>query len=73
MPRMDGTGPAGMGPMTGRGRGRCNPGSTLSANPRAGAYANRPYTTVRPSLFGRFRTLFGRGQGGRGGGRGRRW
>jgi len=24
MPRMDGTGPEGMGPMTGRGFGRCN-------------------------------------------------
>jgi hypothetical protein len=25
MPRFDGTGPGGMGPMTGRGRGSCNP------------------------------------------------
>lgn len=25
MPAMDGTGPMGMGPMTGGGRGRCNP------------------------------------------------
>jgi len=25
MPRIDGTGPDGMGPMTGRGRGSCNP------------------------------------------------
>lgn len=25
MPRFDGTGPAGMGPMTGRGMGPCNP------------------------------------------------
>lgn len=25
MPRLDGTGPKGMGPMTGRGLGKCNP------------------------------------------------
>jgi hypothetical protein len=31
MPGMDGTGPAGMGPMTGGGRGRCNPAGPAGA------------------------------------------
>ena len=54
MPGFDGTGPNGMGPMTGGGRGICNPwgGSPrqhafpLRANyafPRYGAYGFRPF------------------------------
>jgi hypothetical protein len=40
MPGMDGTGPGGMGPMTGGGRGWCNPYSSPSAG--SGPYA-APY------------------------------
>jgi hypothetical protein len=46
MPGMNGTGPAGMGPMTGGGRGWCNPYSSLNAGvgpyPAAYPYAS-PY------------------------------
>jgi hypothetical protein len=59
MPRMDGTGPEGRGPMTGGGRGMCSPN-----NPPV-AYANRPNTATRPSWLGRFRTILGRRGGGR--------
>lgn len=38
MPAFDGTGPAGMGPMTGWGRGYCNPA----------ALVNRPYGGFPP-------------------------
>ena len=38
MPGFDGTGPAGMGPMTGGGRGRCNPYSSPY-----GGYGYAPY------------------------------
>jgi len=55
MPGFDGTGPNGMGPMTGGGRGFCNPwgGSPRQytfprqasyAFPRYGAYGYRPFT-----------------------------
>lgn len=38
MPRRDGTGPQGMGPMTGRGAGRCAENNTQgNLNPRGGA------------------------------------
>ena len=36
MPRGDRTGPQGQGPMTGRGRGRCNPKDTASMPQRPG-------------------------------------
>lgn len=61
MPRGDGTGPAGEGPKTGKGAGRCNTDKT----------------TVQPGGQGQGRGQgqgAGRGQGGRGqggGGRGR--
>ena len=38
MPGFDGTGPAGMGPMTGGGRGLCNPLSMGPMAGRGGAY-----------------------------------
>jgi len=71
MPGYDGTGPAGMGPMTGGARGRCDP---------YGAYDpyGSPYSSHRsyPSAYGlgRPRRGIGRGffgRGGRGQGRGR--
>jgi hypothetical protein len=56
MPRLDGTGPAGMGPMTGGGRGLCNPaGNRLPV---------RPYRAFR-TIFGRPRWGLGRGFWGR--------
>ncbi|MCD6320335.1 MAG: DUF5320 domain-containing protein [Candidatus Desulfofervidaceae bacterium] len=63
MPRLNGTGPLGMGPMTGRGLGYC-PGVIRPGIPPAG-YATIPY-------YGRgWRRGFGRGRGaGRGFGRG---
>ena len=79
MPGFNGTGPAGMGPMTGGGRGYCNPSQT--------AYG--PATTwgsgYRGADYGRgFGRSFGRGRGfgrgfwpgpdvGRGYGRGFGW
>jgi hypothetical protein len=44
MPGMDGTGPAGMGPMTGGARGWCNPGSPANAGYGAWGY---PWATGR--------------------------
>jgi len=83
MPRLDGTGPAGMGPMTGGARGWCNPYGSPYAGARGapfgsyGApYANRPYA-FRPYRgyppaygFGRPRWGLGRGFWGLGRGRG---
>jgi len=86
MPGFDGTGPAGMGPMTGGGRGWCNPYSPLYAGygPYAAPYAYRPYYApvtgfwpygVYPRAYGFGRPRWGlRGFWGRGigwGGRGR--
>ncbi len=34
MPKQDGTGPRGLGPMTGGGRGRCNPDFIGSGDPQ---------------------------------------
>jgi hypothetical protein len=86
MPGFDGTGPAGMGPLTGGGRGLCNP-----VGPRYAGYGSyrRPYPVspypVRSYGLGRPRRglvsgFWGRGQGlglGRGRGlrrgRGRGW
>ena len=63
MPAGNGTGPAGMGPMTGRGAGYCaGYGVPGYANPVAGQGLGRG--------FGRgFGMGFGRGRGGGGGGR----
>lgn len=80
MPRFDGTGPAGMGPMTGGARGWCNPYGS-----RGDSYApyRPPYPVpVRPDFaygfrrprWGLGRGFWGRGRGlalGRGWGRGR--
>lgn len=71
MPGLDGTGPMGMGPMTGGGRGLCNPywGGMGYYPAYAPSYGMYPY---RPFGFGR--GFFGRGRGfGRGFGRGRGW
>jgi len=57
MPRGDGTGPMGMGPMTGRAAGYCagfpvpgymNPTATraFGARPAFGAYASTPYAAA---------------------------
>ena len=78
MPRGDGTGPAGLGPMTGRAAGYCAgynvPGYVNSAY-GAGFVAGRPFAG-RPRLGLGLRHGFWRGlgrAGGRGFGRGRRW
>ena len=47
MPGFDGTGPNGMGPMTGGGRGFCGP--------RAAGATRRPYGTRRWSGYGGYR------------------
>lgn len=81
MPGFDGTGPAGMGSMTGGARGWCNPHGPLYAGVRTapfgsyGApYANRPYGFRRPRWgLGRGLWGLGRGRGGGGRGRGRTW
>lgn len=81
MPGFDGTGPAGMGPMTGGARGWCNPYSPLYAGygPYAVPYASRPYYGFRPYTgyprpYGFWRPRWGlRGFWGRGMGRGRGW
>lgn len=46
MPGFDGTGPGGMGPMTGGGRGWCNPYSPFYAGygPYPASYPYQPYT-----------------------------
>ena len=65
MPAGNGTGPAGMGPMTGRGAGFCagynSPGYM---NSYGGRYFNRGYGLGRGRGFGRGRGMgFGRGWG----------
>jgi hypothetical protein len=84
MPRFDGTGPAGMGPMTGRGRGWCSPYGAPYAGycPDALPYAVPPgaryaYGSGRPR-WGLGRGFWGRGfrlarSRGWGRGRGRGW
>jgi hypothetical protein len=81
MPRLDGTGPAGTGPMTGGGRGWCTPYSPLHAG--YAPYGPRYVAPVPPYHrgyrrvygFGRPRWGLGRGRGwwGRGRERGRGW
>ena len=72
MPRLDGTGPAGMGPMTGGARGRCNPLSPLRTDDIPSGY---PAYGVLPRFLGRFWP--GQSRRPRGGfgrrGRGRGW
>ena len=41
MPGMDGTGPRGLGPMTGGGRGFCNPYSAGAGSAYGGAFPER--------------------------------
>ena len=72
MPAFDGTGPKGLGPMTGRGEGYCavalpSPGTGRSPY----GYAGLVGTPVRPVLGLRRGMRFVRGRG-RGRGRGRR-
>jgi hypothetical protein len=72
MPRFDGTGPLGMGPMTGRGMGYCGGVNQMAAN--SASYPSMPYYWGRGLRRGFGRGLgrgFGRGFGwGRGRGRG---
>ena len=73
MPRFDGTGPAGVGPMTGRGRGVCNSDDTGYgvANVRSNVRGRGPINGYTPG-FRQGRGL-GRGRGpGQGAGFGRR-
>ncbi|MBN1811923.1 MAG: DUF5320 domain-containing protein [Anaerolineae bacterium] len=74
MPGLDGTGPAGMGPMTGGARGWCNPYTYGPYRPPYPAPV-QPYPPTyglgRPR-WGLGRGFWGRGfRGGRGWGRGR--
>jgi len=85
MPRFDGTGPSGMGPMTGGARGWCTPyGRAYTGyGPYRAPYASpvQPYYRGRPAAYGFGRPRWGLGRGffggrGRGWGRGRgrgRW
>ena len=72
MPRFDGTGPRGQGPMTGRGEGYCAVRMPeTGAEPYGVAVAGRPVRAAAPARFWlRPWTWFGRGLG-RGYGRGR--
>ena len=82
MPRGDGTGPGGLGPMTGRAAGYCAgysvPGFMNPVLGRGGAFGALPYYNpmfgggFAPGYYGRSGLGFGRGRGfGRGFGRGR--
>lgn len=53
MPGFDGTGPAGMGPMTGGGRGFCSPWGTVATRAYGfRRWAGYPYYGPRPSFQG---------------------
>jgi len=65
MPRFDGTGPQGQGPMTGRGEGYC-------AIPLGRVAQGYTGLQGRPLLQRRWFRLFGRAGSGRGRGRGKR-
>lgn len=73
MPRFDGTGPQGAGPLTGWGEGYC-----ADDQPTNMAQSGRPgigwWPMRRRAYYPRWRRSlpFGRGRGGRGPGRGRR-
>jgi hypothetical protein len=81
MPRGDGTGPAGLGPMTGRAAGFCvgypvpgymNPVGAKRFAPMAGPYGYRPIAYGYGLPYSLVRPWFGRGFAhGRGRGRGR--
>ena len=84
MPRFDGTGPQGEGPLTGRGEGYCAVAQPQSGQPYG--VAGLQGQPVRGGFLGRFTRWFGLGRRGgrgraagrgmgRGGGRGRggRW
>jgi hypothetical protein len=70
MPGLNRTGPMGAGPMTGGGRGLCNPATAGSARAFSGVYGYGGGLGLRRG----FRGGFGRGAGmGRGYGRGYGW
>ncbi|HDM23309.1 MAG TPA: hypothetical protein ENG20_05970 [Methanomicrobia archaeon] len=71
MPGFDGTGPMGMGPLTGRGMGFCAVPYSGVPYPAMGTYPTIYYRY--PVMYGRpyFFPRRGRGWGGRGRGRGR--
>ena len=75
MPGLDGTGPAGMGPMIGGARGWCNPYNPMYADygPYRASYPPpvQPYYGGYPATYGLGRPRWGMGRG-RGWGR-RRW
>ena len=81
MPRFDGTGPQGQGPMTGRGEGYCavkHPDSGEAPYGYAGVQGTPVRMVARPALGTRFarwiRPALRMGRGfGRGRGRGRRF
>jgi hypothetical protein len=52
MPAMDGTGPMGMGPMTGGGRGWCNPYYAGIRQPIGGYPLSRPFGWGIPFGYG---------------------
>jgi hypothetical protein len=52
MPAFDGTGPMGMGPMTGGGRGWCNPYYAGIRPPICGYPTFQPFSRGIPSRFG---------------------
>ena len=52
MPGFDGTGPRGMGPMTGGGRGFCSPFGVRAEWQPYGAYRRAPYAFPRYSAYG---------------------
>ncbi|MEW6615812.1 MAG: DUF5320 domain-containing protein [Thermodesulfobacteriota bacterium] len=86
MPGFDGTGPRGLGPMTGGGRGFCNPNFAGRRDPYMGyhygapfagyPYGNYQYPPYQAYPYGGFGMGRGTGRGfgmGRGMGRGRRF
>jgi hypothetical protein len=71
MPNQNGTGPEGLGPMTGGGWGLCNPSSSRRIGRRVPYLTSRRLLGLRRGLLGMRRGLFGRGRGMVEGGR--RW
>jgi hypothetical protein len=59
MPRFDGTGPAGMGPMTGGGRGWCNP---YNSTYRGYAAQQVPYPARSPAYQPGYPPVYGYGR-----------
>lgn len=76
MPGLDGTGPMGMGPMTGGARGWCNPYGAMYGAPRFGMWGGGPMSYGAPYGYGMpygyggwgMYPRFGRGLGPCGGG-----